>query len=291
MAQTRNLASNDRSKQQNALRILIWLAKALVLRADPQVNTILDPLLDLLSHPSLGPPTARAFAILLAPDDLICKDNHAVIRLLHKQRLFDHCVPRLVEGLRQHTSTSSPPSQEARPNYLIALSSLLQHVSLPVISPHLEVLVPLLLQSLDLSDPQVRAATVGTLTVTIRENATAVETHVSSLIARLLGCATGKGVGTPPVGFTFLPSIAGLDADRASSTASEVDGARMPRYIPEVLPRRAAATLQEGGEQETDGVSGRREERCPESRGGLPKGVGGDGRAIVGSDFCNVLFQ
>ncbi len=55
--------------------------------------------------------------------------------------------------------------------------------------PEIETLLPLLLQSLDLQDPDVQAATMENLMTVSQENPKAVEGHISSLTSRLLKAA------------------------------------------------------------------------------------------------------
>lgn len=189
--------SSDPGKDQqqarnNSLRILLWLTKALVLRSDPLSNYLLDHILALLAHQELGLPTARGFSILLGPHELLSKENFAIIRLLHKQRVFAYCVPKIAsEFQRADTNTKT--------NHLIALAGILKYVPTDVIMPQLDVLLPLLLQSVDLAEAEVKAATIATLTVIVKENPKAVESHVSSLIGRLLGSASGGDVAKSQV--------------------------------------------------------------------------------------------
>ncbi|KAI9761955.1 MAG: hypothetical protein M4579_000738 [Chaenotheca gracillima] len=180
------------SNEHNHLHMLLWLAKALLLRADKYSTTLLDRLLNLLAHPTCGPLVARGFTILLAPDDLLCKQNFAIIRLLHKQRAFNICVPKLSSDFRNADTTT-------KPNYLIALAGLLRWVPSEIVLQQLDVLLPLLLQSVDLPEAEVKAATIETLTVTVKENPIAIESHISSLITRLLGNSTTKSGSAPPV--------------------------------------------------------------------------------------------
>ena len=55
--------------------------------------------------------------------------------------------------------------------------------------PEIDVLIPLLLQSLDLEDANVKAATIQSLTVISQESPAAVESHIGSLVTRLLKSA------------------------------------------------------------------------------------------------------
>ena len=181
-------STSPASAGESSLRILFWLTKALVLRSDKHATVLLDRLLTLLAHPTWGQSTARGFTILLSTDDLLSRANHAIIRLLHKQRLFNHCAPLLASRFRATNETT------IKPNYLVALAGLLGNVPSEVIKPHLDMLVPLLLQSLDLhGEAVVKTATIQTLSVTIRESPSAIESQVSSLIARLLkSCGSGE---------------------------------------------------------------------------------------------------
>lgn len=89
-----------------------------------------------------------------------------------------------------------------KPNYLIALSNILRNVPTSVITPELPNLLPLLLQSAELPDADVKAATIETLHVTIKESADSLKEHVSSVITRLLNACTleteGSAVLNPP---------------------------------------------------------------------------------------------
>jgi DNA repair/transcription protein MET18/MMS19 len=174
------------------LRILFWLNKALLLRASPISTSYTLFLLDYLKDTKHGRHTARAFAILLSDDELLSRPNYAVIRLLHKQRLFVYCLPKIADGFQ----AASPAIKQ---NYLIALSSILRHVPSAVIMPSLDTLLPLLLQSLDLDDPDVKAATIHTLSVTVSESPEAIASHASSVIARLLSAANSTAGRNPPV--------------------------------------------------------------------------------------------
>ncbi len=63
--------------------------------------------------------------------------------------------------------------------------------------PEIETLFPLLLQSLDLQDPDVRAATIENLMIVSQENPEAVEGHISSLVSRLLKATAETKVNAP----------------------------------------------------------------------------------------------
>jgi DNA repair/transcription protein MET18/MMS19 len=68
-----------------------------------------------------------------------------------------------------------------------------------VILPELGRLLPLLLQSLDLPDPNVKSATIETLLITVTESADAMKEHISSLSARLLNACTNREENPPRI--------------------------------------------------------------------------------------------
>ena len=167
---------------ENAVRVVFWVAKGLILRL-VHTDQILERLLNLLSVREFGFACARGFGLLLAPDEVLSKENGAKIRLLVKQRVFNICVPIFAQEFR-----TAEPATKA--NYLIALSGILKHVPSVVVMSEIDAILPLLLQSLDLEDSDVRAATIQTLIIVSQENPQAVEAHIGSLVSRLLKCVT-----------------------------------------------------------------------------------------------------
>ncbi|THC98498.1 hypothetical protein EYZ11_002006 [Aspergillus tanneri] len=178
------------------LATVFWLSKALVLRLAPQTSQLLTSLLALVSSPDEGTSTtaARGFTILLRDDDVLSPSNGANIRLLSKQRVFTTLVPLISSKIREVNVAGKESSAPAhvKSAHLTALSGILSTISPSMVMPELPTLLPLLLQSLDLqtADSQpVRAATLDTLAVIIRENGVGVIEecgHVQSLVTRLL---------------------------------------------------------------------------------------------------------
>ena len=174
--------SKTTSAPKNAVRVVFWIAKGLILRL-AHTDQTLERLLNLLSVRECGIACARGFGLLLAPDEVLSKENGAKIRLLARQKVFNICVPNIAKDFR----TANPATKS---NYLIALSGILKHMPTEVVMPEIDTILPLLLQSLDLEDSDVKAATIQTLTVLSQESPKAVEGHVGSLVSRLLKCVT-----------------------------------------------------------------------------------------------------
>ena len=176
---------------ERSIRIIFWLAKGLILRLS-HTNQILQKLLELLSNKDCSLLSARGFGLILAPDEILSKENGAAVRLLAKQKVFSICTPTIAQCIRETDSTF-------KQNYLIALSGILKFVPTEVIMPEINTLLPLLLQSLDLNEADVKGATIENLTVVCQENPTAVEGHVGSLVTRLLKSATNPQTNPPEV--------------------------------------------------------------------------------------------
>lgn len=77
------------------IQLILWLAKALILRAHPSSLALLEILLAGLNTP-LGRDIAMGFQILIGDDQYMTKENHAVIKPLHKQKFYNISVQRLL---------------------------------------------------------------------------------------------------------------------------------------------------------------------------------------------------
>ena len=176
---------------ENAVRMVFWISKALVLRLS-NADEVLQSLLRLLCSDTCSLASARGFGLLLAPDEILCKENGATIRLLAKQKVFNVCVPTIAEHFRNEKPM-------VKQNFLIALSGILKYMPTAVTMREIATLLPLLLQSLDSEHSDVKAATIVTLAVVSQENPQAVSGHVGSLITRLL-----RSTGNPKLNSTTV---------------------------------------------------------------------------------------
>lgn len=238
------------------VRTIFWLSKALVLRLAPTTTHILTSLLGLLSSPDqqTSAATARGFAILLSDDDVLSPTNGATIRLLSKQRVFTTVIPLISSRIREvniagseDSTQSSKASDHIKPAHLTALAGILSTISTALVMPELPTLLPLLLQSLDLQTPDsvaVRAATLDTLGVIIRDNGVAVIDscgHVHSLVERLLKTTQNKAetgaVNTPRLRVDALKCLYLLAMKQTSADAAA--NARLPPSISPLLPEKA----------------------------------------------------
>jgi DNA repair/transcription protein MET18/MMS19 len=248
-----SLVSSDKQSYSPAtIRTIFWLSKALVLRLAPTTTHILTSLLGLLSSPDqqTSTSTARGFSILLGDDDVVSTTNGASIRLLCKQRVFTTVIPMISSRIREVNVVASDDSEPTKaldhikPAHLTALAGILSTISTALVMPELPTLLPLLLQSLDLQTSDsvaVRAATLDTLAVIIRDNGVAVIDkcgHVHSLVVRLLKTTEIKSdVVNPPR--LRADSLKCLYLLAAKQTPGDSAGtARLPPSISPLLPEK-----------------------------------------------------
>lgn len=147
-------------------------------------SAYLQSLLELLSDSAYGNIVARGFVTLLAPDDILTKENHCTVSGLYKQRTFSQTVPAIASAIKSTDAAS-------KPNYLVALSGILRWLSYSIIESSLSSLVLLLLRSLDLQDQshqEVKAATLSTIELIVASSPSSISEHASSVITRLLAC-------------------------------------------------------------------------------------------------------
>ncbi|XP_030900541.2 MMS19 nucleotide excision repair protein homolog isoform X2 [Melopsittacus undulatus] len=163
-----------------ALTLLLWVTKALVLRYHPLSSQLTDKLLGLLSDTELGPAAADGFSLLMAESpDVLHKGCHADVRIMFRQRFFTDNVPKLVQGFH-----GAGPDVKA--NYLKGLSHVLNHLPKPVLVTELPTLLPLLLEALSCSDHVVQLSTLSCLQPLLLEAPQSLSLHVDTLVTKFL---------------------------------------------------------------------------------------------------------
>ena len=195
---------------ENAVRILFWEARGLILRLS-HTEEVLGCLLALLSHPECGLISARGFGLLLASDEVFSRENGANVRLLAKQKVLNICMSTIPNAFRNADTTT-------KPNYLIALSGILNNVTPDVMLPEIEALLPLLLLSLDLNDPAVKAATIQSLIVVCQESPKSMEGHAGSLVERLIKSMADSESNTVDVRHKALRCLRSFPGNMKDST-------------------------------------------------------------------------
>ncbi|XP_062352756.1 MMS19 nucleotide excision repair protein homolog isoform X5 [Cinclus cinclus] len=167
-------------RRMQALTLLLWVTKALVLRYHPLSSCLTDKLLGLLGDTELGPAAADGFSLLMAESpDVLHKGCHADVRIMFRQRFFTDNVPKLVQGFH-----GAGPDVKA--NYLKSLSHVLNHLPKPVLVTELPTLLSLLLEALSCSDRVVQLSTLSCLHPLLLEAPQIMSLHVDTLVTKFL---------------------------------------------------------------------------------------------------------
>ncbi|XP_053168442.1 MMS19 nucleotide excision repair protein homolog isoform X2 [Hemicordylus capensis] len=171
---------NEGPHRSQALSLLLWISKALLLRYHPLTTHLTGKLLVLLGDTVLGPAVGDGFALLMADSqDVLGKNCHAEVRLMFRQRFFTECVPQLVQGF--HTAAPGVKS-----NYLKGLSHILNHLPKPVLVTELPMLLPLLLEALSCPDGVVQLSTLHCLQPLLLDAPHVMSLHVDTLVSKFL---------------------------------------------------------------------------------------------------------
>ncbi|ORX91539.1 ARM repeat-containing protein [Basidiobolus meristosporus CBS 931.73] len=174
------LHAEDIALRVKALEILQWVSRALVLRTHSAGFQLATDMCGLLNQAQLGKQVANGFETLIGDNEWVLdKSSFCTVRLLHKQRFFNHCLPMILDGF-----TNSP--EGVKENYLIALSQILVSVPKQVLLSSISSLLPLLLSSLNFPEAGLKASTLHTLSILIEETPQLVTEHVSTILPLLL---------------------------------------------------------------------------------------------------------
>ncbi|XP_062387285.1 MMS19 nucleotide excision repair protein homolog isoform X2 [Sardina pilchardus] len=174
--------------QTQALTLLLWVTKGLLLRYHPLSSALTDKLFSLLSDRSLGPLVADGFALLMSDSpDVLNRGCHADVRIMYRQRFFSENSAKLVQGFH-----SAPPEEKA--GYLKALSHIMNNLPRQVQLTELPALLPLFLEALSCPDVCVQLSTLSCLQPVLLDPPTALTNQMEALIPRLLTLTTSPAM-------------------------------------------------------------------------------------------------
>ncbi|XP_008313029.1 MMS19 nucleotide excision repair protein homolog [Cynoglossus semilaevis] len=174
------LDSTSSTVRTQAFTLLIWVAKALLLRYHPVSATLTDKLFSLLNDSDLGPMAADGFSLLMCDsEDVLNRRCHADIRIMYRQRFFSENSAKLVQGFN-----AAP--QEKKSNYLKALSNIVNQLPKQVQITELPALLTLLLEALSCPDQGVQLSTLSCLEPVLIDPPPAIIQQLEALVSRLL---------------------------------------------------------------------------------------------------------
>ncbi|XP_075222729.1 MMS19 nucleotide excision repair protein isoform X2 [Lycorma delicatula] len=173
---------SDKNTEVNAVRLLSWIAKALVLRGHGLMSYWLDKLTEQLSNKRIGKIAAEGFRLIMSEDKLhLTTKSHCTVRILYRQRLFQR-IPALVS-----VSRNCHPS--CKVNYLLAIAYFVQAVPRIVLLPHLRQVILPMVESLDCDEGELELTTLETLSSLLLEKESALESYTDTFIPRFLTLA------------------------------------------------------------------------------------------------------
>lgn len=167
------------------MKAYIWVIKALLVRNHPDVSVYVDRLFSVFSDSQISWDAAKGVGELgSGGEEVLTKQNHAVIRLLYSQRFLNATMPRILLGCK------SSPSPEEQITHLVALTSLIKSVPQAMYTHELPAMMPYLLRGLDLPDENMRANVIETLLSVAKDESPSrtdiISEYASTIVAALL---------------------------------------------------------------------------------------------------------
>ncbi|XP_053307203.1 MMS19 nucleotide excision repair protein homolog [Spea bombifrons] len=182
------LALADESRRTQAITLLVWVTKALILRYHPLNGQLTNKMIDLLRDRELGDSVADRFSLLVSDSpDILSKACHADIRIMFRQRFFTENIPKLVQGFNSAEG-------DLKPNYLKALSYVLNSLPKEVLVTELPSLLSLLLEALSCPDHVVQLSTLTCLEPLLLDAAEILNPHIDTLITKLISLSSSPAM-------------------------------------------------------------------------------------------------
>ncbi|KAL7424900.1 hypothetical protein Q5752_000586 [Cryptotrichosporon argae] len=156
--------------RRRALLVYQHIVKALALLRNELAYTATDRIIDVLALSAFDPlfvdEAGRCFGVLATKGKA-----HLTARLLHAQKLWNHVLPKLIEGDKEAEA-------KGKVAYLVAFASLLPLVPASLCLSDLPALLPLLLRSLSLARPKQRTNVITALTAVLETDNYSTEVDV-----------------------------------------------------------------------------------------------------------------
>ncbi|XP_078146912.1 MMS19 nucleotide excision repair protein homolog isoform X2 [Centroberyx gerrardi] len=171
-----------------AFTLLLWVAKALLLRYHPLSTALTDKLFSLLGDADLGSMAADGFSLLMSDsDDVLTRCCHADVRIMYRQRFFSENSAKLVQDFN-----AAP--QEKKPSYLKALCNIVNKLPKQVQVTELPALLSLLLEALSYPDQAVQLSTLSCLEPVLLDPPPAIIQQLEALVSRLLALTSSPAM-------------------------------------------------------------------------------------------------
>ncbi|THU86243.1 ARM repeat-containing protein [Dendrothele bispora CBS 962.96] len=169
--------------REHAVKGWIWISKALVVSNHTMSSSYTERLFEVFSDESINWVAAKGFGDIVSTNDILTKQNHAIIKLLYAQKFVTKLLPRIVDGAKD---SSKPQEQVA---HLVALTSLISSAPKALYSHKMSELIPLLIRGLDLPENAIRVKVIDTFLAVAEGGSpdkSLVSEHAPSLVNTML---------------------------------------------------------------------------------------------------------
>ncbi|KAI9506331.1 hypothetical protein GGI25_002322 [Coemansia spiralis] len=166
-----------------------WVARALVNCNDSVGYTCISWLISQITQSSLlSRSAAEGFSIVLGDHNwAVTQATHGVFKLLSKQRFYTTVLPEITAAFNQ------TESDNVKANLLVVLTNVVQHTPKSVLMNGITETVPLLLSAIRLTDGDLKAASIRTITMIILETPETLNDDIVNSVIPLLLDSTVAG--------------------------------------------------------------------------------------------------
>ena len=178
-----NISSKSSVEVDHIYQTLSYFAAASLACMDKSVKLLVKLMIDGINHPTHGRKVAQSFRILLAPSEVLTKENFCVIRPLRKGRLWTLTVSEIITMFR-----SNAGNQIVKENCLIALASVLGYMEPAMLQEHAEQIFPSMLEAMNIKDDnETKAVCIQVILglIPVASCQPVIESHLDSIIGRM----------------------------------------------------------------------------------------------------------
>uniref|UniRef100_A0A3B3DD02 MMS19 nucleotide excision repair protein n=1 Tax=Oryzias melastigma TaxID=30732 RepID=A0A3B3DD02_ORYME len=214
----RELDSSSSPLRTQAFTLLVWVSKALLLRYHPLSTGLTDQLFSLLDDAHLGAAAADGFLLLMSDSpDVLNRGCHADVRIMYRQRFFSENSAKLVQGFN-----AAP--QEKKPNYLKALSNIVNTLPQQVQVTELPALLSLLLEALTCPDQGVQLSTLSCLEPVIASPPPVLLQQLEAVVGRLLALVCSPAMNVRMSSLRCVRALSLLPAHQVQDSPEQLSG-------------------------------------------------------------------
>ena len=175
-----NATNQDSTQVERIYQVLAYLTTAALARCDPSDRDMVSLMLTSISNPRVGKKVAQSFRMLLAPSEVLKKENFALVRPLRQGRLYSYAVANIIAQWRLITDLVS------KSNHLIALAGIVNFLEPSVYLDDVETILPLLLEGTNIqNDDWTKLACITCIRTLVPLRPEVITSHLDSVINRM----------------------------------------------------------------------------------------------------------